>query len=78
VARDDPAGGAAVSASSPGVFEEKSGGILFRCEVADLPWMAHKLAGLGMPFIIKRPQELRGVITQYAHQLANYAQQVDV
>jgi predicted DNA-binding transcriptional regulator YafY len=59
-------------------FEEKGEGILFRCEVADLPWMAHTLAGLGKPFIIKRPQELREVITQYAQQLANYAQQIDV
>lgn len=58
-------------------FEEKSGGVLFRGEVADLPWMAHKLAGLGMPFIIYRPQELRDVMSQYAYQLANYAQQVD-
>ncbi len=58
-------------------FEESGEGILFRCEVSDLPWMAQKLAGLGRPFIIKRPQELREVITQYAHQLANYAQQVD-
>jgi predicted DNA-binding transcriptional regulator YafY len=58
-------------------FEEKGEGILFRCEVSDLPWMAQKLAGLGTPFSIKRPQELREVIMQYAHQLANYAQQVD-
>jgi len=58
-------------------FEKEGDGILFRCEVSDLPWMAHKLAGLGMPFSIKRPQELREVIIQYTHQLANYAQQVD-
>lgn len=58
-------------------FEEMSGGVLFRGEVADLPWMAQKLAGLGMPFIIHRPQELRDVLSQYAHQLVNYAHQVD-
>ncbi len=58
-------------------FEEKSTGILFRCEVADLPWMAHKLAGLGMPFAIHQPQELREVMSQYAHQLENYAQRID-
>jgi predicted DNA-binding transcriptional regulator YafY len=55
-------------------FEEKSGGILFRGEVSDLPWMAQKLAGLGMRFIIHRPHELRDVMSQYAQQLANYAQ----
>lgn len=58
-------------------FEEKDNGILFRCEVSDLPWMEQKLAGLGKPFIIKQPQELREVTTQYAQQLASYAQQVD-
>lgn len=58
-------------------FEEKGEGILFRCEVDDLPWMAQKLAGMGVPFVIKRPEELREVITQYAHQLENYAQRVD-
>lgn len=59
-------------------FEEKSDGILFRCEVSDLPWMAQKLAGLGIPFIIHRPQELHDVMRQYAQQLANYAQRMDV
>ncbi|MBO0777395.1 MAG: YafY family transcriptional regulator [Ktedonobacteraceae bacterium] len=58
-------------------FEEKSGGILLRCEVADLPWMAQKLAGLGMPFIIHQPQELRDVMCQYAQKLANYARRMD-
>jgi predicted DNA-binding transcriptional regulator YafY len=58
-------------------FEEKNGGILFRVEVADLPWMARMLAGLGMPFIIHRPQELRDVVRQYALTLASYAQQVE-
>lgn len=56
-------------------FEEEGNGILFRGEVSDLPWMAHKLAGLGIPFIIHQPQELRDVMSKYAHQLANYAQQ---
>ncbi|MBV9617180.1 MAG: hypothetical protein JO031_17140 [Ktedonobacteraceae bacterium] len=48
-----------------------------RGNVEDLPWVAQKLAGLGMPFIIHRPQELRVVMSQYAHQLANYAQQMN-
>jgi predicted DNA-binding transcriptional regulator YafY len=58
-------------------FEEKSGGVLFRGEVADLPWMARTLAGLGIPFIIHRPHELRDVVHQYALTLASYAQQSD-
>lgn len=58
-------------------FEEKSSGVLLRGEVEDLSWVAQKLAGLGMPFIIHRPQELRVVMSQYAQKLANYAQQIN-
>lgn len=57
-------------------FEEASGGVLFRCEVSDLPWMARTLAGLGVPFAIHRPEELRHVTSQYAQQLASYAQSI--
>lgn len=59
-------------------FEEAQGGVLFRVEVGDLPWMARTLSGLGIAFMIHRPQELRDVMTRYAHQLASYAQRIDV
>lgn len=62
---------------SQAFFEEKRSGVLLRGEVEDLPWVAQKLAGLGMPFIIHRPQELRVAMSQYANQLANYAQQMN-
>ena len=62
---------------SQAFFEEKRSGVLLRGEVEDLPWVAQKLAGLGIPFVIHRPQELRVVMSQYAQQLANYAQQVN-
>lgn len=55
-------------------FEEKDGGVLFRVEVADLPWMARLLGGLGVPFLILHPPELRDVIREYAETLASYAQ----
>jgi predicted DNA-binding transcriptional regulator YafY len=55
-------------------FEEKDGGVLVRADVDDLSWVAQKLAGLGIPFIIHRPQELRIAVSQYAQKLANYAQ----
>lgn len=58
-------------------FEEKDSGVLFRVEVEDLPWMARLLAGVGIPFIIHQPPELRNVIRQYALTLAGYAQQPD-
>ncbi|GHO97702.1 transcriptional regulator [Reticulibacter mediterranei] len=59
-------------------FEEKSGGVLVRAEVDDLSWVAQKLAGLGIPFVIHRPHELRVAVSQYAQKLANYAQQTSM
>jgi predicted DNA-binding transcriptional regulator YafY len=53
--------------------EEKDGGVLFCVEVADLPWMARLLAGLGVPFRIYHPPELHDVMRQYAATLASYA-----
>jgi predicted DNA-binding transcriptional regulator YafY len=60
--------------SANALFEEKDDGVLFRVEVADLPWMAHLLAGLGVPFRIYHPPELRDVVREYADTLATYAQ----
>jgi predicted DNA-binding transcriptional regulator YafY len=54
-------------------LEEKDGGVLFSVEVADLPWMARLLAGLGVPFHIYHPPELRDVMREYADSLASYA-----
>jgi len=62
---------------SQAFFEEKSSGVLLHGEAEDLSWVAQKLAGLGMPFIIHRPQELRVAMSQYAQKLANYAQQIN-
>jgi predicted DNA-binding transcriptional regulator YafY len=55
-------------------FEEANGGVLFRVDVEDLPWMARLLAGLGIPFIVHRPRELCDVLRQYARTLASYAE----
>ncbi|MBO0792266.1 MAG: YafY family transcriptional regulator [Ktedonobacteraceae bacterium] len=58
-------------------FEEKSGGVLFRVDVEDLPWMARLLAGLDIPFIVHRPLELRDVLRQYARTLVSYAERCE-
>lgn len=58
-------------------FEEVNGGVLFRAEVADLPWVARLLAGLGISFIIRQPLELRDVLRQYARSLLSYADRVE-
>ncbi len=55
-------------------FEVAKGGILFRMDVDDLPWMARLLAGLGVPFIVHHPRELCDVLRQYARTLASYAE----
>ena len=59
------------------MFEETEGGVLMRVDVGDLPWMARFLAGLGIPVIIRRPSELRGVFREYALTLANYADRTE-
>lgn len=59
---------------SKGHFEEANQGVLIRCEVADLPWMARLLAGLGTPFVIHRPPELRTAFRHYALLMMSYAE----
>ena len=60
---------------SKGHFTEANGGVLIRCEVDDLPWMARLLVGLGIPFLIHRPSELRTVVREYALEMIRYAEQ---
>ena len=55
-------------------FEAAEGGVLFRVDVEDLPWMARLLAGAGVPFIVHQPHELCEVVRQYARTLASYAE----
>lgn len=59
---------------SKGHFEEINGGVLIRIEVEDLQWMARLLAGLGIPFIIHHPLELRTAVYQYALTMMSYAE----
>lgn len=62
---------------SRGHFAEQKNGVLLRSEVEDLPWMARLLAGLGIPFIIHSPPELRTVFRDYACVLMSYAEQTE-
>jgi predicted DNA-binding transcriptional regulator YafY len=57
-----------------GHFVEMDGGVLMRTEVEDLLWMARLLAGMGIPFIIRHPPELRTVVRQYALTMIGYAE----
>src|SRR5262249_7550814 len=57
-------------------FEEANGGVWYRVDVEDLPWMARLLAGLGVPFIVHQPPELCEVIREYARTLVHYAERM--
>lgn len=48
-------------------------GVLLRARVARLEPVAPLLAGLGWPFAILKPAELRGVVRRYADDLAGYS-----
>ncbi|GAB3982866.1 YafY family protein [Plantactinospora veratri] len=48
-------------------------GILLRARAEDLTGMAQLLAGLGWPFTVLRPDELRTAVAGYAGTLAGYA-----
>ena len=41
------------------------------------PWTARLLAGLGIPFIIHHPPELRTVFRHYALVMMSYAEQTE-
>ena len=58
-------------------FEVVPEGVLMRGEVADLSWEAGFLAGLGVPFSILRPPELRTAVRDYALRLASYAERLE-
>ncbi|MBV9229766.1 MAG: YafY family transcriptional regulator [Chloroflexi bacterium] len=58
-------------------FEETHNGVLLRGDAEDLPWVARFLAGLGIPFIIHSPPELRTVLRQYALTLTSYADRTE-
>jgi predicted DNA-binding transcriptional regulator YafY len=55
-------------------FEEVDNGVIMRGDVDSLEWAASFFAGLGVPFIIYQPPQLRAVLRQYALRLANYTE----
>jgi len=60
--------------SLPGAFfEAVADGVILRIEVDDLAKIAHLLAGLGAPLVIRRPPELRDALHRHALTLARDA-----
>ena len=58
-------------------LEEVDNGVIFRCYTEDLAWMARFLSGLGVPFTVRRPPELRTVLHQHALTVAGYAERIE-
>jgi predicted DNA-binding transcriptional regulator YafY len=55
-------------------LSETADGVLLRTRAQSLPGMAQLLAGLGWPFTVVRPDELRTALTEHAARLTAYAQ----
>jgi predicted DNA-binding transcriptional regulator YafY len=52
---------------------EEPGGVRMRCRAHHLTGMAQMLAGLGWPFTVVRPDELREIVAEHAARLTAYA-----
>jgi predicted DNA-binding transcriptional regulator YafY len=52
---------------------EVADGVRLSCRAQSLPGMAQMLAGLGWPFTVVRPDELRTALAEHAAQLVRYA-----
>ncbi|TQL88044.1 putative DNA-binding transcriptional regulator YafY [Actinoallomurus bryophytorum] len=56
-----------------GTLSETEGGVLLRTRAERLDGMAQLLAGLGCPFVIRTPEELRGAVRALAEHLVEYS-----
>jgi predicted DNA-binding transcriptional regulator YafY len=57
-------------------LDQAEGGVLMRCQVQDLRWLAHLLVGLGVPLVVRRPPELRDALRDLAAEVAKMAERV--
>ena len=54
-------------------LEQVPGGVMLRCSVGYLEWMAHFLSGLRCPFIVFQPPELRDELQRLAQRIVEMA-----
>ncbi len=59
--------------ASLAMLEQTSDGVLLRCNVNDLDWLAYLLAGLSFSFIVRRPLELRDALRRLAQNIMEKA-----
>ncbi len=55
-------------------LEETADGVLMRCYVNELEWIAYLLAGLGCELVIQTPDELREALAAHARRLAQWTE----
>jgi predicted DNA-binding transcriptional regulator YafY len=58
-------------------LEEAPGGVLMRCEAANLEYAAHALAGFDCPVVVRRPPELREALHRLAAKVAALAERME-
>jgi predicted DNA-binding transcriptional regulator YafY len=60
--------------ASTAVLEVEAGGVLLRCQADNLEWAARFLVGMGLPFVVRRPPELRDTLRELAREIAQLAE----
>ncbi|HEV2107541.1 MAG TPA: YafY family protein, partial [Thermomicrobiales bacterium] len=55
------------------LLNEMRDGVLLRCHVSDLDWLARYLVGLPFPLVIRRPPELRAALRRLAEDIMSMA-----
>jgi predicted DNA-binding transcriptional regulator YafY len=58
-------------------LNQENKGIRFRCYVEKLDWIAYVLLGLGCPFIVRQPPELRNALRELARKATTTAERVE-
>jgi predicted DNA-binding transcriptional regulator YafY len=59
------------------LLEQEKEGISFRCYVENLDWIAYVLLGLGCPFLVRQPPELRNALRELAQKAMNIAERTE-
>jgi len=60
--------------ASMALLEPEQDGVVLRCYVENLDWVARFLVGLDLPFVVRRPPELRDALRRLAGEIAELAE----
>ena len=59
------------------ILEQENEGVRFRCYVEKLDWIAYVLLGLGCPFSVRQPPELRNALRELAQKATTMAERME-